>query len=107
MINWDSVNIFDLGAKRISISKEDFSEFLHLIPEGRKEFDSFDICKDPMGGFIQKITNNILFSILTKKYTHQVIIERGPIRTDTPERIYQFDGLAHKIFIERENDNEI
>ena len=107
MINWDNTNVFDLGAKRIQITKEEFSEFLHLIPEERKDFTDFDMCADPMGGFIQKITNNLLYNIITKKYTHQLIILRGPVRMDSPEHIYQFDGLTYKIFTERENDNEI
>ena len=107
MINWDNTNVFDLGAKRIQVTKEEFAEFLCLIPKDRKKFTDFDMCEDPMGGFIQKITNNILYNMITREYLHQVIIKRGPIRTDTPEREYQFDGLVYKICTERESNNEI
>lgn len=103
-MNWESIqeNIFDLGKERVQITQSEFGEFLHSIPDEDKDFVDYDMCKDPMGGFIQKITNTLIYSLISKKYIHQVVIERGPIRLDNPERIYQLDGLANKIFIEGE-----
>lgn len=101
MINFENINCFEEGKKRIQITKEDFTGFIRTLPSDKVEYDSFDICEDPMGGFIQEITNNLLYRY-GDTYLHQTIIKRGPVRTDNPLRIWQIDGLINEILKERE-----
>ena len=54
---FENINYFEEQKKRIEITKEEFSAFLDSIPKQDVEFDEFDICEDPMGGFIQEIKN--------------------------------------------------
>ena len=103
---FENINYFEEQQKRIDITKEEFTIFLQSIPKEDITFNEFDMCEDPMGGFIQEIKNVLLYSY-GDKYIHQVIIKRGSIRTDTPTRIWQTDGLAYIVLKERENNNEI
>jgi hypothetical protein len=102
---FENINYFEEHGKRIDITKEEFAIFLESIPKEDITFNEFDMCEDPMGGFIQEIKNVLLYSY-NDKYTHQVIIQRGPIRTDCPARIWQTDGLVYIMLKEREKDNE-
>ena len=104
---FENINYFEEQRRRIDITKEEFAIFLQSIPKEDITFNEFDICEDPMGGFMQEIKNVLLYSY-DDKYTHQVIIERGPIRTDSPIRIWQTDGLAYIALKkkEREINNE-
>lgn len=102
---FENINYFEEQKKRIEITKEEFRTFLDSVPKPNVSFDEFDLCEDPMGGFIQEIKNVLLYSY-NDKYTHQVIIKRGPIRTDSPMRIWQVDGLVYIILKEREKNNE-
>lgn len=104
---FENINYFEEQQKRIDITKEEFTIFLQSIPKEDTTFNEFDMCEDPMGGFIQEIKNILLYSY-GDKYTHQVIIKRGPIRTDSPTRIWQTDGLAYIVLKrKREINNEI
>jgi hypothetical protein len=102
---FENINYFEEQKKRIEITKEEFSTFLDSIPKLDVDFDEFDMCEDPMGGFIQEIKNVLLYSY-NDKYTHQLVIKRGPRRTDSPVRIWQVDGLVYIILKEREKNNE-
>lgn len=102
---FENINYFEEQKRRIEITKEEFSTFLKSIPKQDISFNEFDICEDPMGGFIQEITNVLIYSC-DDKYTHQLIIQRGPIRTDFPKRVWQTDGLVYIIFKGREKNNE-
>jgi hypothetical protein len=102
---FENINYFEEQKKRIEITEEEFSTFLNSIPKLDVDFDEFDMCEDPMGGFIQEIKNVLLYSY-NDKYTHQLVIKRGPIRTDSPVRIWQVDGLVYIILKEREKNNE-
>ena len=84
---FENINYFEERMKRIGITKEEFGAFLDFIPKQDVDFSEFEICEDPMGGFIQEIKNVLLYSY-HDKYTHQLVIKRGPIRTDSPERIW-------------------
>jgi hypothetical protein len=98
---FENINYFEEQKKRIEITKEEFNTFLKSIPKQDIDFNEFDICEDPMGGFIQEIKNVLLYSY-NDKYIHQVIIHRGPTRTDCHTRIWQVDGLIDIILKERE-----
>ena len=102
---FENINYFEEQKKRIEITKEEFNTFLNSVPKQDVDFNEIGICEDPMGGFIQEIKNVLLYSY-NDKYTHQLIIKRGPIRTDSPTRIWQVDGLVYIILKEREKNNE-
>jgi hypothetical protein len=100
---FENIDYFEEQRKRIDITKEEFTIFLQSIPKEDITFNEFDVCEDPMGGFIQEITNVLLYSY-GDKYIHQVIIKRGPIRIESPIRIWQTDGLAYIALKKKERD---
>lgn len=102
---FENINYFEEQKKRIGITKEEFNTFVKSIPQEDVDFNEIDICEDPMGGFIQEIKNVLLYSY-NDKYIHQLIIQRGPTRTDCPMRIWQTDGLVYITLKEREKNNE-
>ena len=102
---FENINYFEEQKKRIETTEEEFNTFLKFIPKQDVDFNEIDIYEDPMGGFIQEIKNVLLYSY-NDKYIHQVVIKRGPIRIDSPKRIWQTDGLVYIILKEREKNNE-
>jgi hypothetical protein len=103
----EDIIYFEEQRKRIDITKEEFTIFLQSIPKEDITFKEFDICEDPMDCFIQEITNVLHYSS-GGKYTHQVIIKRGPIRTDSPTRLWQINDFAYiRLKRKREINNEI
>jgi hypothetical protein len=100
---FENINYFEEQRKRIDVTKEEFTILLKSIPKEDITFNEFDMCEDPMGGFIQEITNVLHYSS-GGKYTHQVIIKRGPIRTDSPTQIWQTNDLAYIRLKKKERD---